>query len=246
MRTLLQVAAANLLALLNNPYPGRGIILGMTPGGALAVIYFITARSAPSRNRVIEPIDGQHGWLKTSVADWSKPTGNPDLTLYTVMAEAEGIHAVSNGRQTEDLLRDGTSALESDRWQYEDDPPNFTPRISGIIRRLPHGEPQIELVMLRKSPSGDECDRFVSAYGKANEGLGYYFSTYEGDGNPLPPFHGEPLIVPIGDNDPVEIAETYRASLDPDNWVAVAVKVIPGDGPSQTHIINRYEKVQVA
>ena len=36
-----------------NPYPGRGIILGMTPDGTKAVAaYFIMGRSENSRNRV--------------------------------------------------------------------------------------------------------------------------------------------------------------------------------------------------
>ena len=35
-----------------NPYPGRGIIIGKAPDGRAAVAYFISGRSANSRNRV--------------------------------------------------------------------------------------------------------------------------------------------------------------------------------------------------
>ena len=44
----------DLCALLRgNPYPGRGIVLGMTPDGKSSVaVYFIMGRSANSRNRV--------------------------------------------------------------------------------------------------------------------------------------------------------------------------------------------------
>jgi hypothetical protein len=36
----------------NNPYPGRGIVLGLTPDGKRAALaYFIMGRSAGSRSR---------------------------------------------------------------------------------------------------------------------------------------------------------------------------------------------------
>ena len=43
-----------------NPYPGRGIVLGITPDGTKAVAaYFIMGRSVNSRNRVfIQESDG--------------------------------------------------------------------------------------------------------------------------------------------------------------------------------------------
>jgi hypothetical protein len=34
------------------PYPGRGILVGRTPGGQLAAAYFIMGRSENIRNRV--------------------------------------------------------------------------------------------------------------------------------------------------------------------------------------------------
>ena len=45
--------------LAGNDYPGRGIVLGKSPDGQKAfVAYWIMGRSANSRNRVFEPIDG--------------------------------------------------------------------------------------------------------------------------------------------------------------------------------------------
>ena len=58
----------DLCALLRgNPYPGRGIVLGMTPDGKSSVaVYFIMGRSANSRNRVFaEEPDG----IRTQAAD---------------------------------------------------------------------------------------------------------------------------------------------------------------------------------
>lgn len=41
--------------LVGNPYPGRGIVLGVSPDGKWAVTaYFIMGRSVNSRNRVFE------------------------------------------------------------------------------------------------------------------------------------------------------------------------------------------------
>ena len=44
--------------LFGNPYVGRGIVLGKTPGGRAALAYFIMGRSANSRNRVFTLKDG--------------------------------------------------------------------------------------------------------------------------------------------------------------------------------------------
>lgn len=53
-----------------NEYPGRGIVLGMTPDAQKAVIaYWIMGRSANSRNRVFEAIPGG---IRTVAADPAK------------------------------------------------------------------------------------------------------------------------------------------------------------------------------
>ena len=54
----------------NNPYPGRGIIIGKSPDGKKAVTaYFIMGRSANSRNRIfVEDGDG----IKTQAFDPAK------------------------------------------------------------------------------------------------------------------------------------------------------------------------------
>ena len=57
--------------LAGNEYPGRGIVLGQSPDGSKAfVAYWIMGRSANSRNRVFEPIEGG---IRTVAAD---PAGN--------------------------------------------------------------------------------------------------------------------------------------------------------------------------
>lgn len=231
-------AMSNFLALSQNSYPGRGIVLGRTPDGSFVQIYWVMGRSEGSRNRILESVPSiGHGWIRTRVADASKHSGDPALLIYKAMAEDMGTFVVSNGTQTEAVLRGGILIL--DQWQYEPDDPNFTPRITGRIRFLSNGL-DMQLVILKKSPFGKKCDRFSYTYSKSAAGYGYYISTYCGDGNPLPSFQGEPIVLPISNTDPAEIAKAYWAVLNEENRVAVAVKIIPIDHPSKIAIINRY------
>ena len=39
--------------------------------------------------------------------------------------------------------------------------------------------------------------RFTYAYEKALPGFGHFISTYQGNGNPIPSFNGEPQLMPI-------------------------------------------------
>lgn len=62
----------------DNPYPGRGMVLGRSAGGECAVlVYFIMGRSVNSRNRIFEPTpDG----IRTRAFDESKMT-DPSLII---------------------------------------------------------------------------------------------------------------------------------------------------------------------
>ena len=115
--------------LAGNDYPGRGIVLGQSPDGQKAfVAYWIMGRSANSRNRVFEPITG--GILE-----------DPHLIIYNAVLTLRETTVVTNGDQTDTIaqfmngnLFPGYSfeAALATR-TYEDDAPNFTPRISGVV-----------------------------------------------------------------------------------------------------------------
>ena len=237
--TLSERAAANLRGLADNPYPGRGIIMGRTPDGDIVQIYWVMGRSQSSRNRILEEMPGNHGWVRTRVADPSGFPGDPSLLIYTAMAEENGNYIVSNGAQTDAVMRDGISVLEGSYWRYEPDSPNFTPRITGQIYRG-GWQSYFELVMLRKSPFDETSDIFKSFYHEIAPGFGYFISTYEYDGNPLPSFCGEPQLLPIESIEPEIIAQNYWSVLNEDNRVALVVKVIPPEGQSKIAIINRH------
>ena len=68
--------------LAGNEYPGRGIVLGLTPDSKKAVVaYWIMGRSANSRNRVFEPIEGG---IRTVAADPAK-LEDPHLIIYNAV-----------------------------------------------------------------------------------------------------------------------------------------------------------------
>ncbi|MBR2223852.1 MAG: hypothetical protein IJ973_05950, partial [Christensenellaceae bacterium] len=126
---------ANLADLLStNTYPGRGIVLGVTPDGKKSVAaYFIMGRSVNSRNRVFIPeADG----IRTEAFDPSK-LSDPHLIIYHPVREVGRSLIVTNGDQTDtvrDFMEKGETFEAALRTrEFEDDGPNWTPRISGLL-----------------------------------------------------------------------------------------------------------------
>ena len=139
------------------PYPGRGILLGATPAGKSLIAYFIMGRSENSRNRIfIEEKDG----IRTEAHDPSKRV-DPSLIIYHPVRRFGDSMIVTNGDQT-DTVRDYLSAGRDFHGalmtrEFEPDAPNYTPRISGLLR----GDGSYTLSIL-KSADGDPavCQRF--------------------------------------------------------------------------------------
>ena len=111
-----------------NRYPGRGIVLGLTPDGKEAVAaYFIMGRSVNSRNRIfaLEP-DG----IRTEAYDPSKME-DPSLIIYHPVRQLGRALIVTNGDQTDtirDFLEKGKTMEEALRTRkFEHDGPNWTP-----------------------------------------------------------------------------------------------------------------------
>jgi hypothetical protein len=235
----------NLETLKKNTYPGRGIIIGLDESKKNMVqVYWIMGRSANSRNRVFE--SDETGRLWTEAADASK-VEDPSLIIYNAMIETSGWYIVTNGDQTDTIAAsidsggDFRSALMTR--MYEPDAPNFTPRISGVSSFLA-GKPRVELAVLKKSPLGDGCDRHFFLLEQFGAGVGHCITTYEGDGSPLPPFEGEPVLLPLKGNLEA-LADGIWQVLNPDNRVSLAVKFIDIEsGQSAVKVINQYTKAQ--
>ena len=78
--------------LAGNEYPGRGIVLGQSPDGSkVFVAYWIMGRSANSRNRVFEPIEGG---IRTVAADPAK-LEDPHLIIYNAVLTGATVHLVN-------------------------------------------------------------------------------------------------------------------------------------------------------
>ncbi len=238
-----ELARRNFADLGNNPYPGRGIVIGLDGTSERIVqMYWIMGRSGNSRNRIFKA-DDLTGRLYTEAADASKMT-DPSLIIYNAMRESSPFYVVSNGDQTDtvmDSLSKGPFYLNValDHREYEPDEPNFTQRITAVCRLSKGGDQINELSILRKSKFGLGCDRFTYEL-DTDPGFGYCITTYADDGSPLPSFFGEPLLMPLIGNIS-EIAKTYWDALNPENRVALAVKTIERDtGCSDIHIINKY------
>jgi IMP cyclohydrolase len=233
------VARANLELLRKNPYPGRGLVEGLTEDGKhLVQACWIMGRSPNSRNRVF----GQDGCgrIFTEAAD-PKEMKDPSLIIYNAMRERAFHYVVSNGEQTDQILNamllKGPQTFRSQEWEYEPDAPHFTPRISATFWRE-----HAEIAIARRFRSSAHCERSFYSL-PLPRGIGYCVTTYEGDGNPLPSFRGEPYPLPLGYS--IDgVARTLWEALNPDNRVAIAVKFIEHDsGQSMVQIINKYEKV---
>ena len=215
-------------------YPGRGIMLGMTPSGRSAVAYFIMGRSENSRNRVFEKTpDG----IRTKAYDESRMT-DPSLIIYHPVRRVGRGLVVTNGDQT-NTLRDnmsiGRTFAASLRMRcFEPDEPNYTPRISGLL----NPDRSYKLSILKAgTPEGGPCLRFFYEYEKAVPAVGHFISTYEGFGSPLPSFSGEPVPVEVPELGARELADRLWAALDAENRVSLYVCV---DG--EEVIINKYEE----
>jgi hypothetical protein len=124
--------------------------------------------------------------------------------------------------------------------EFEDDKPNFTPRISGIIER-DGGKMHFSMSIL-KSAEGDDssCERFTYAYSDPLAGKAKFIHTYNGDGDPLPSFEGEPKTLVLPDVTIDELAELIWTNLNQDNKVSLFVRYIDIEsGETETRIINK-------
>lgn len=222
-------------------YPGRGIVLGRSADGKYAVAaYFIMGRSTNSRNRIfVEDGDG----IRTEAFDPSKME-DPSLIIYAPVRVLGSKTIVTNGDQT-DTVYDGLDhqftfeqSLRSRR--YEPDGPNYTPRISGVIH-LKDGDFNYALSILKSADGNPDSDnRFTFTYSPAVAGTGRFISTYVDDGNPLPSFEGEPVLVEVPD-DIDEFTDLIWNGLNEENKVSLFVRYIEvATGKYVTRIVNKH------
>lgn len=215
-----------------NPYPGRGILIGLTPGGAPLIAYFIMGRSGNSRNRVfvrdgLEVIIEPHDPARVE---------DPSLIIYRPLRALGERLIISNGDHTDTIhgaMAAGRGFEEALRGRrFEPDHPNHTPRISGLLE--PGGSYRLSILRAADA-EGLRCERFTFEY-EGTPGEGHLIHTYLGPGQPLPPFCGEPARVRVPEDLPA-FADSLWQALDQDNRVALLLR-----GRDSLYIHNRHAR----
>lgn len=222
-------------------YHGRGIIIGKSADGEKAIAaYFIMGRSENSRNRVF--VEDGNG-IRTKAFDESKMV-DPHLIIYAPVKVLGNKTIVTNGDQTDTIydLMDKQMTFEQAlrTREFEDDKPNFTPRISGIIH-LENDEMNFALSII-KSAEGDDssCERFTYAYSSPLAGKAKFIHTYSAEGNPLPSFEGEPKTLILPDCGIDEMTDLIWNNLNEDNKVSLFVRYIDiKTGKFDSRIVNK-------
>ena len=222
-------------------YHGRGIIIGKSVDGKKAITaYFIMGRSVNSRNRVFV---AEGDAMRTKAFDESKMT-DPHLIIYYPVRVLGNKTIVTNGDQTDTIyeLMDKQMTFEQAlrTREFEDDAPNYTPRISGIIHHE-NGEMNYAMSILKSADGdGSSCQRYTYAYSNPLAGKAKFIHTYKCDGNPLPSFEGEPKTLELPDVDIDSLTDLIWTNLNEDNKVSLFVRYIDlATGKYESRIVNK-------
>ena len=223
----------------DNPYPGRGILLGLCPNGTHAALaYFLMGRSVNSRNRALERVGND---LAIRVLDENRMVDS-SLILYTPLRTLESETVVTNGDQTDTIceaIENGSSFYEALLTRrFEPDAPHFTPRISGMLRL---SEPFGYTLSILKTgdAEGKTVLRQTFDY-EPTAGTGHLIHTYRPNGDALPSFSGEPTEVRLPDDIDALTNELWNA-LHSEHRVALYVRFTDvRTGEYEDRMLNQY------
>ncbi len=222
-------------------YHGRGIIIGKSADGKKAITaYFIMGRSVNSRNRVFV---AEGNAMRTKAFDESKMV-DPHLIIYYPVRVLGNKTIVTNGDQTDTIyeLMDKQMTFEQAlrTREFEDDAPNYTPRISGIIHHE-NGDMNYAMSILKSADGdGSSCQRYTYAYSNPIAGRAKFIHTYKCDGEPLPSFEGEPKTLELPNVDIDTMTDIIWTNLNEDNKVSLFVRYIDlATGETESRIVNK-------
>lgn len=222
-----------------NPYVGRGIVIGKTADGSKAAIaYFIMGRSENSRNRVFIE-NGEQVIIKPF--DESK-VEDPSLIIYSPIKKLDNKLIVTNGDQTDTIynyIKAGKTFEEGlETREFEPDAPNFTPRISGMLTFGKEDFTYKMSILKSADEKGSACNRYTFSFPAVN-GLGHFIHTYACDGNPLPTFQGEPERTEIP-NEIDDLVQEIWGNLNEENKISLYVRYIDlKTGTMENRMINK-------
>ena len=180
-------------------------------------------------------------WSRTEAHDPSLMK-DPHLIIYHPVREAGCGLIVTNGDQTDTIweyLARGESWEAALRTRtFEDDGPNWTPRISGLLA----GDGSYKMSILKAADAeGSACARFFYEY-PSIAGLGHFIHTYVCDGNPvIPTFQGEPERVSLCDD--IDAFTTLLwENLNEDNKISLFVRYTDRQtGKFEQRIVNKHQ-----
>ena len=224
-------------------YHGRGIVIGKSADGKKAVTaYFIMGRSENSRNRVFVE-DGEG--IRTQAFDESKMV-DPHLIIYAPVRVLGNKTIVTNGDQTDTIYEGMDKQMTFEQSlrsrEFEDDKPNWTPRISGIIHLENNGMNYAMSILKSDDGNADCCIRNTYAYSNPENGVGRFIHTYARDeeNGRLPSFEGEPKKVTIPDLDIDAFTNLVWENLNADNKVSLFTRYIDLEtGKYESRIVNK-------
>ena len=181
--------------------------------------------------------------MRTKAFDESK-LSDPHLIIYNPYLKLDNVDIITNGDQTNtvyDFLKEGLTFEDAlYTREFEDDAPNFTPRISGALY---YGDDDFTYKLsILKSANGrpEACNRYFYNYVPEN-GIGHFIHTYKCDGNPIPSFYGEPEEVTLP-NSAEELASLVWENLNEDNKVSLFVREVSLETKEAKNIIINKNK----
>jgi IMP cyclohydrolase len=205
-----------------NAYPGRGLALVGTPGGAL-IAYFVTGRSPASQQREIRR--GAGGELLVS------PLGegaDDPLRHYAAARTSDDWMVVGNGRQVDTVLERLEAGqppqVALDGLEHEPDGPIFTDRITIVVSRAKPVE--AVLGVARRSAGGrTTSDIHTLVVREPAPGDAVLLTTYKSDGDTIE--GGRPFLEASWTADAADAAagllDAVWSSLAPQYRVAAMV-----------------------
>ncbi|MEU0940902.1 IMP cyclohydrolase [Embleya sp. NPDC005971] len=208
-----------------NPYPGRGVLCARTLSGETVGGYFLTGRSAASRDRALW-LDGDELLVGPTGA-----VGHDPLRHYAAATMTSEWLVLGNGEQVGHVatrLRAGVAPTEAlGGLEYEPDPPIRTSRITMLLGR----EGGTAVLGAARPSAGSRLTTNVMTLTVRDlePGEGVLLTTYCSDGvevSVAAPFD-EVLITA---QDGPQLLDHMWSALNPDYRVA-AVVIDPAKGP---------------
>ncbi|NLE10161.1 MAG: hypothetical protein GX630_01540 [Actinobacteria bacterium] len=217
-----------------NPYPGRGLVCARTLDGTVVGCYFVTGRSAASREREIRQTPS--GELTVAAKE---DVGFDPLRHYVAVTASPQWLVLGNGAQVstvaERLGQGQPPTVALDDLEHEPDGPIFTDRITAVMER-PSGRLTV-LGAARRSVLGRPGSGIVTmTVREMQPGDTVMLTTYHSDGQTIT--GGQPFIEARCEaRDGAALLDEVWSSLNPAYRVAALVLPV-GAAPRDALIRN--------